>query len=201
MNMYDESSLCGMSDEDVTALARAGNKHALNHIIARYRNCVYGTANTYFLAGAEKDDVVQEGMIGLYKAVKEYTPGVSSFAHFAKMCISRQIISAVKSASRKKHVPLNSYLSLDKDDCDADAMLPEDNEHNPESIVINKESLCSTERKINDGLSKLELQVFMYYTDGLSYDEIAEILGKPVKSVDNAMQRIRKKLSALLTEK
>lgn len=199
MENKTEVSLCSLPDEEVIVLAQSGNGDALNHIIARYRNCVYGTANTYFLAGAEKEDVAQEGMIGLYKAVKEFTAGGSSFAHFAKLCISRQIISAVRAAARKKHVPLNSYIFLDKDE-DTETGFLEDNENNPEKIVINRENLCGTERKINSVLSKLELQVFMYYTEGRSYDEIAELVGKSTKSIDNALQRIRKKLALVLRE-
>lgn len=197
-----KNSLCSLSDEEVAVMAQNGSVAAFDHIIARYRNCVYGKANTYFLAGAEKEDVIQEGMIGLYKAVKEFKKdGGSSFAHFANVCISRQIISAVKAAARKKHSPLNSYISLNKEDeneTDAFSHVFEDNEHNPEEIIINRESLCGIEREINRVLSKLELQVFMYYTEGMSYDDIAEILGKPAKSVDNALQRVKKKLSGAL---
>ncbi|MDD6735711.1 MAG: RNA polymerase sporulation sigma factor SigH [Clostridiales bacterium] len=205
MDKIKENSLCSLSDEEVAVLAQNGSNAAFDHIIARYRNCVYGKANTYFLAGGEKEDVIQEGMIGLYKAVMEFKKdGGSSFAHFANVCISRQIISAVKAAGRKKHIPLNSYISLDKEeenDNDDLSCILEDEGQNPEKIVINQENLWGIERKINHALSKLELQVFMYYTEGMSYDEISELLDKPRKSVDNALQRVKKKLADVLEGK
>lgn len=199
MDGSKDRTLCRLSDEEVVALAQKGDDAALNHIIVRYRNYVYSKANTYFLAGAEKDDVVQEGMIGLYKAVKDFKPeSGSSFKHFAGLCISGQIITAVKAATRKKHLPLNSYISIeDKTENDADGFTLDlgDDEQNPENIVIGQENLNVIEYKINHILSKLELQVFMYYTEGMSYDEIAALAGKPRKSIDNALQRIKKKLA------
>ena len=190
--------LCSLSDEEVAALAQKGNVEAANHIIARYRNDVYRKANTYFLAGAETDDIAQEGMIGLYSAVKDYRPECgSSFRHFAHLCVTRQMITAVRTAARKKHMPLNSYISLDNESGTENDSSPflEDEEQNPENIVISRESYSSIERRINSLLSKLELQVLMYYTEGMSYDEIAELTGKKRKSVDNALQRIKKKLT------
>ncbi len=199
MDKLDEQSLCRLSDEDVVAYAKDGEEAALNHIIARYRNYVYSKANTYFLVGAEKEDVAQEGLIGLYKAVREFSPdGGSSFKHFAGLCISRQIITAVKSARRKKHIPLNSYISLDvKEKGPADAEMDvsfSEEEQNPETILIEQEELSRIEYKINKALSKLELQVFNYYAEGMSYEEIAVALGRTQKSVDNALQRVKKKL-------
>ena len=197
-------NFCSLSDEQVVLLSQNGDEDALNHIIARYRNFVYSKANTYFLAGAEKEDVVQEGMIGLYKAVKEYNPdNESSFKRFAGVCVSNQILSAVKAATRKKHLPLNSYISL----CESGAELEndesqgvyiEDREKNPEDIIIGQENQSMMEYKINKALSKLELQVFLYYIDGLSYTEISELIGKPPKSIDNALCRIKRKLSEAL---
>lgn len=186
-----------LSDEECVEAAKNGNEEALNHIIARYRNFVYSKANTFFLVGADKDDVIQEGLIGLYKAIKEYNPTMEcSFKHFAGVCITRQIITAIKAATRKKHGPLNSYVSLDK---------PEEYEQeetfdgvmeveNPEDIVINRENLENIESIIAKALSKMEMQVFMYYIQGMSYEEIATLIDKPVKSVDNALCRIKKKL-------
>lgn len=201
MNSNGNDGLCGLSDEDVVLLAQNGNEEAANHIIARYRNDVYRKANTYFLAGAETEDIAQEGMIGLYNAVKDYRRDCgSSFRHFALLCITRQMITAVRMAGRKKHMPLNSYISLDKDSGIENDAVPflEDEENNPENIVISRESFGSMERSINSLLSKLELQVLMYYTEGMSYDEIAELTGKKRKSVDNAVQRIKKKLAGSL---
>lgn len=197
MDNVSEQFLYRLSDEEAVKLAQDGNSAALNHIMARYRNYVYSKANRYFLAGADKDDVAQEGMIGLYKAVKEYSfDEGSSFKSFAGLCISRQIITAVKAAARKKHLPLNSYISLDKPDGfeDSDGSVLEDGAQNPEAIIIGKEDLSRTEHKISKALSKLEMQVLAYYTKGMSYGEIAEVLGKSKKSIDNALQRIKKKL-------
>lgn len=198
MDKAGQESLCKLSDEEVVRIAQAGDEDALNHIIARYRNYVYSKANTYFLVGAEREDVAQEGLIGLYKAVKEFDASCgSTFKQFASLCVSRQIITAIKTATRKKHLPLNSYVSLDDADDGYEAeegSLAADERENPETIIIDREDLESVERKINRVLSKMELQVFMYYTEGMSYDDIAAMLAKPVKSVDNALQRIKKKL-------
>jgi RNA polymerase sporulation-specific sigma factor len=199
-------NFCSLSDEQVVSLSQGGDEDALNHIIARYRNFVYSKANTYFLAGAEKDDVVQEGMIGLYKAVKEYNPdNISSFKHFAGVCVSNQILSAVKAATRKKHLPLNSYISLyengaELENDESQGVFLEDREKNPEDIIIGQETQIMMEYKINKALSKLELQVFMYYIEGLSYTEISELIGKPPKSIDNALCRIKRKLSEALSK-
>jgi len=186
-----------LSDEECVKLAVMGNDEALNHIIARYRNYVYSKANTYFLVGADKDDIAQEGLIGLYKAIREYDSSMNcSFKHFAGICVSRQILTAIKAATRKKHGPLNSYVSLDKPDDSEDGetfdVLAE--AENPEDIIISREELEDIECKIANALSKMEMQVFMYYTQGMSYEEIASAIKKPVKSVDNALCRIKKKL-------
>lgn len=194
--MVKKESLYRLSDEEVVKAAQKGDKDALDHIIARYRNYVYSKANTYFLVGAERDDVAQEGFIGLYKAVKDYDDLCgSSFKHFASLCISRQIITAIKAATRKKHMPLNSYVSLDdKEGEPEDISLVVSESENPENIIISQEEMESSEFKINRALSKMEMQVLMYYTEGMSYEEIAAAIRKPVKSVDNALSRIKKKL-------
>lgn len=197
-------SLCELSDEEVVALAQRGDEKALEHIIARYRNFVHMRAQPYFLIGADKDDIIQEGMIGLYKAVKGYKHQKASFKAFAGVCVSRQIISAVKSATRQKHIPLNSYISLDKNvfDSEEDAtlldLLSDQSPQDPESILIDREHLDGIEYKINKTLSKLELEVLMYYLDGRTYQEIADLVRKDPKSVDNAIQRIKKKIEVIL---
>lgn len=193
--MVMQESLYRLSDEEIVKMAQGGDKDALDHLIARYRNYVYSKANTYFLVGAEREDVAQEGLIGLYKAIKDYdgTCG-SSFKHFASLCVSRQIITAVKAATRKKHMPLNSYVSLDDENEGEDVSFIASESENPENIVISQEELESVEFKINKTLSKMEMQVLMYYTGGMSYEEIAAMLKKSVKSVDNALCRIKKKL-------
>ncbi len=203
MDQKNDKQLCRLSDEEVVDLANSGDKAALDHIIVRYRNYVYAKANTYFLAGAEKEDVIQEGMIGLYKAVRRFTPEAgSSFMHFAGICICAQIITAVKASTRKKHIPLNCYVPIDDENGSSGEVVYDlvADEQNPEDIVIGQENLSVLEYKINQVLSKLELQVFGYYVAGMSYDEIAALAGKPRKSIDNALQRIKRKLTVELGE-
>lgn len=194
-----------LSDEELTALAQSGSADALEAIISRYKGLVYSKSKLYFLAGADKDDIVQEGLIGLYKAVKDFDIKKSAhFKAFAGVCVSRQIISAVKAASRKKHIPLNSYVSLDNSvfDDENDANLLEfvttDEALNPEEILIDRENTDGIEYKINKALSKFESGVLLCYLDGMSYQEIAAKERRDVKAVDNAIQRIKKKLAAAL---
>ncbi len=201
----DKNALRALSDEELVLMAQNGDNDALETIISRYRGLVYSKSKLYFLAGADKDDIVQEGLIGLYKAVKDFNRERSMiFKAFAGMCISRQIITAVKAASRKKHMPLNSYVSLDNTafDNEADANIlsfaAADDVLNPEEIVIDKENVNGIEYKINQALSKFESSVLFYYLDGMSYQEIAEIERRDVKAVDNAIQRIKKKLASAL---
>ena len=196
--------LCELSDEEVVLLAQGGDSVALEHIIIRYRNFVYSKAKKFFLIGSEQDDLIQEGMIGLYEAVKSFKNEKASFRSFAGICVRRQMISAVKRATRIKHQPLNSYISLDKNvyDSDNDTVLMDSvldkSPQNPEAIVIDKESLSGIENKINNTLSKLELKVLIFYLDGYSYQQIAEKIGKDAKSVDNAIQRIKKKIESII---
>ena len=201
----DKNALRALSDEELVLMAQNGDNDALETIISRYRGLVYSKSKLYFLAGSDKDDIVQEGLIGLYKAVKDFNRERSMiFKAFAGMCISRQIITAVKAASRKKHMPLNSYVSLDNTafDNEADANIlsfaAADDVLNPEEIVIDKENVNGIEYKINQALSKFESSVLFYYLDGMSYQEIAEIERRDVKAVDNAIQRIKKKLASAL---
>ncbi len=196
--------LCDLSDEEVVRLAQSGDEQALEHIIIRYRNFVYSKAKKFFLIGSEPDDLIQEGMIGLYEAVKSFKHEKASFAAFAGICIRRQMISAVKTATRNKHKPLNSYVSLDKSvyDAEGDSKLiesvSEKYPQNPEAIVIDKENLSGIESTINRTLSKLELEVLMYYLDGYSYQQIAEKIDRDVKAVDNAIQRIKRKIESVI---
>lgn len=196
--------LCELSDEEVVSLARAGDNLALEHIIVRYRNFVYKKAKQFFLIGSDEDDLIQEGMIGLYEAVKNFEDGKASFQSFAGICVKRQMISAVKSATRNKHKPLNSYISLDKNIYDSekctafiDSIL-EGSPKNPEAIVIDKEDFDGIENKINNTLSGLELKVLIYYLDGYSYQQIGEKIDKDAKAVDNAIQRIKKKIESII---
>jgi len=204
--MISDSPLCKLSDEQVVELAKQGDENAYNHIIARYRNFVYSKAKSYFINGGEQDDLVQEGMIGLYKAVRDYNEEYTSFAAFAKICVIRQILTAVKNSTRNKHKPLNSYVSLDgnsNEETDVEALIGDSdgkNSLNPENILIDRENLSGITYRINQILSGMELEVLALYLDGFSYQEIAEKIGKDCKSVDNAIQRIRKKIGKILDE-
>lgn len=196
------------NEESVVALAKAGDAKAQEFLIKKYKNFVRGKARSYFLIGADREDIIQEGMIGLFKAIRDYRPDrIASFKAFAELCITRQMITAIKTATRQKHIPLNSYISLNK------PMFDEDSERtlldvvsgrtmsNPEELVISREEFDTMEAKIGEVLSDLELQVLTYYLDGKSYQEIAENLDRHVKSIDNALQRVKRKLEKCLQER
>lgn len=196
MKNLSEKELYKLSDEKVAAMAK-DNAAAANHLVARYRNYVYKCASSFFVNGAEREDIVQEGMIGLYNAIRGFDPSVSTtFASFAAVCIRRQILSAVKASTRKKHIPLNSYVSLSDTDSENNVLAKPDNE--PLSFVLDKEYFNKVSVKISERLSKLELRVLYCYLDGLTYSQIAKIIGRNEKSVDNAISRIKKKLLFLL---
>lgn len=196
MDISHEHELYKLSDEQVAILAK-DSPEAANHLVARYRNYVYKCAASFFVRGAEREDLVQEGMIGLYNAIRGYDPSASgSFSSFAAVCVRRQILSAVKASTRKKHMPLNTYVSLSDTDSEGAALVKPENE--PLSLVLDKEYFSKVSVKISERLSKLELKVLYCYLDGLSYSQIAKIIGKNEKSVDNAISRIKKKLLFLL---
>ena len=176
-------------------------------MLDKYKNFVRAKARSYFLIGADHEDIVQEGMIGLYKAIRDYRPEkLSSFRAFAELCITRQIITAIKTATRQKHIPLNSYVSLNKPLYDEESdrtlldIIMEGGAGNPEDMIINQEDLGNIHQKINEVLSGLEQEVLSAYLDGKSYQEIAEALGRHVKSIDNALQRVKRKLEKYLEE-
>lgn len=187
-------------ESQILALAKEGNTRAVEFLLNKYKNLVKSKSRTYFLIGAEKSDIIQEGMIGLYKAIKDYNPqSGSSFRTFADLCITRQIITAVKTATRLKHMPLNSYVSLNKSSNDENDETPIESireifHPDPEEIMINKERLSMLEAKLKESLSKYEIAVLNCYISGKSYTEIASELKKSEKSIDNALQRIKKKL-------
>ncbi|MEX1307571.1 MAG: RNA polymerase sporulation sigma factor SigH [Eubacteriales bacterium] len=190
-----------MRDESVVTLAHDFDVNALEYILNKYKNFVRAKARSYFLIGADHEDIIQEGMIGLYKAIRDFkSDKQSSFRAFAELCITRQIITAIKSATRQKHQPLNSYVSLNRPVYDEDSdrtlidIISGNRVLNPEDIVIDREELYLIEEKIKKILSKLESQVLNAYVDGMSYTEIAAELGRDVKSVDNALQRIKAKM-------
>ncbi|MRN57130.1 RNA polymerase sporulation sigma factor SigH [Paenibacillus sp. 19GGS1-52] len=194
-----------LSDEDIVEVFRGGDSGALEYLINKYRNFVRAKARSYFLIGADREDIVQEGMIGLYKAIRDFKGDkLSSFKAFAELCITRQIITAIKTATRQKHIPLNSYVSLDKPiyDEDSDRTLMDvicgTQVLDPEELIINQEEFIGLEDKMAEILSDLERKVLMLYLDGRSYQEIAEDLKRHVKSIDNALQRVKRKLERYL---
>lgn len=194
-----------MDDEDVVIAAQNNNDIALEYLIYKYKSYVKLKARSYYLIGADKEDIIQEGMIGLYKAIRDYDRDRNTtFRAFAEICITRQIITAIKTATRQKHIPLNSYISLNKPVYNEESdrtlldILSGIKVCDPEELMIGKEELDLIETKMGESLSELEMEVFMSYVDGMSYQEIAEDLDRHVKCVDNALQRVKKKLEKIL---
>ena len=197
-----------MADEEIVLLAQDADGEALEYLLNKYKNFVRTKARSYFLIGADHEDIVQEGMIGLYKAIRDYrTDKQTSFRGFAELCITRQIITAIKTATRQKHIPLNSYISLNRPMYEEDSdrtlldVIIEDAPSNPEDMLIDREDLMIIEGRIGEMLSDMEKQVLVRYMEGKSYQEISGELGRHVKSIDNALQRIKRKLSRYLEEK
>ena len=197
-----------MTDEQVVEDARAGDEQALEYLIHKYRNFVRAKARSYFLIGADREDIIQEGMIGLYKAIRDFRQDkLSSFRAFAELCITRQIITAIKTATRQKHIPLNSYVSLNKPIYDEESdrtlldVLSGTRISDPEELIISQEDFSSIESKIGELLSDLEWEVLTSYLQGKSYQEIAADLDRHVKSIDNALQRVKRKLERYLADK
>ncbi len=194
-----------LGDEEIIEKAKDGNNAALEHLIHKYRNFVRAKARSYFLIGADREDIIQEGMIGLYKAIRDFrSDKLSSFRAFAELCITRQIITAIKTATRQKHIPLNSYVSLNKPIYDEDSdrtlldILSGSKISDPEELIISREEFGDIEEKMGEILSDLEWKVLMAYLDGKSYQEIACDLDRHVKSIDNALQRVKRKLERYL---
>ncbi len=191
----------GMQDEEIVEVARTGSVEAQEYLINKYKGFVKAKARSYFLIGADREDIIQEGMIGLYKAIRDFrSDKLTSFKAFAELCITRQIITAIKTATRQKHIPLNSYVSLNRPIYDEDSdrtlldIMPSDQVLDPEEVVISAEEIGRMEEQITEILSELEWQVLNCYLDGKSYVEIADELQRHVKSVDNALQRVKRKL-------
>ena len=197
-----------MTDEEIALLAQKPDGAALEYLLNKYKNFVRSRARSYFLIGADHEDIVQEGMIGLYKAIRDFrTDKLASFRAFAELCVTRQIITAIKTATRQKHIPLNSYVSLNKpiydDEHDRTLLdvISEEIQSNPEELLISQEDLTLIEGRIGEMLSPLEKQVLLRYLDGKSYQEISDELGRHVKSIDNALQRIKRKMAGFLEER
>ena len=192
-----------MKDEDLIETIKSGNEHAFEYLINKYKELVNMKVTKYFIIGAEKEDIVQEGLIGLFKAIKSYNPNMqNSFKSFANMCIERQLITAIKTSNRQKHMPLNSYLSLnisayDEEEGKSDTALIDifdsTSVEDPLDTLTKKEYFKFVEETIDRTLSDFEKKVLKKYIKGKSYIQIAEDLDTPVKSIDNAIQRIRKK--------
>lgn len=196
-----------MPDEAVAELARGYDGDALEYLLNKYKNFVRAKARSYFLIGADREDIVQEGMIGLYKAIRDFRQSkLTTFRAFAELCVTRQIITAIKTATRQKHKPLNSYISLNKPVFDEESdrtlidIVASGKISNPEEIIIGREDYSIIESKMGKLLSPLEMQVLRKYIEGKSYVEVAEDLDRSVKSVDNALQRVKNKLEKLITD-
>ncbi|GAA0079304.1 RNA polymerase sporulation sigma factor SigH [Clostridium weizhouense] len=195
-------------DEEIVLEAKKGNTRAQEYLISKYENFVKSKAKSYFLIGADKEDIYQEGMIGLYKAIRDFKPDkLTSFKAFAELCVTRQIITAIKTATRQKHIPLNTYISLNKPIYEEESertlldVLAGIKISDPEELVISKEHMDDIEAAIAKVLSDLELEVLMSYLDGKSYQEIACDLDRHSKSIDNALQRVKRKLEKCLNIK
>lgn len=192
-------------DEEIVLEARKGSVRAQEFLINKYQNFVKAKAKSYFLIGADKEDIYQEGMIGLYKAIRDFKHDkLASFKAFAELCVTRQIITAIKTATRQKHIPLNTYISLNKPIYDEESdrtlldVLSLAKVSDPEELIISQEELKHIQGEIGEVLSELELEVLESYLDGKSYQEIACDLNRHAKSIDNALQRVKRKLEKSL---
>ena len=199
-----------MTDEDIALLAQQGDADASEYLLNKYKNFVRSKARSYFLVGADHEDIVQEGMIGLFKAFRDFRPDkLASFHAFAEICVTRQIITAIKTATRQKHIPLNSYVSIYASAGDN----PEENglsivdtieagkESNPELMILGEEYTNAFEEELKEKLSKLERKVLYLHLQGMEYLKISEFMDKSPKTIDNALQRIKAKARQLLEEK
>ena len=194
MNPYDE-----ISDEELILRFKNGESEILDYLMEKYKDMVRKKARAMFLIGGDNDDLIQEGMIGLFKAVRDYQPDKeASFQTFARMCVDRQIYNAIQNSNRQKHQPLNSYISLSQDPGESQDHLQDMWADNPESMIIDQENVRSLEQEITCTLSLMENQVLEYYLDGMGYAEIAALMKKTPKSIDNALQRIRTKIKEQL---
>lgn len=202
------ASIGQLSDEDLVASCRRGDDDALTHLLTRYRPFVRSKARSYFLVGGDSEDIVQEGMVGLYKAVRDFdaAQGVS-FRGFAELCVVRQIITAIKTATRHKHAPLNSYVSLhttlgdraDGDQVLAEVVLGDEYEASPEERLIEETDFHTLRHHVHQLLSELETEVLERYLRGESYADIASSMHRQVKSIDNALQRVKRKVESYLS--
>ena len=199
-----------LSDEEIIYYIRQKDNRALEFMMNKYKRLVEKKSKSYFLMGAGKEDLFQEGMIGLFKAIRDYnSKKEASFFSFAELCITRQMITAVKTSMRQKHMPLNGYISLNKSASTTEEedkgelldILPAHPRENPESVVIAKETVHLLENELSEALSSFEKEVLQLHIEGVDYVEIGKRLEKPSKSIDNALQRIKKKVGKIIKEK
>ena len=199
--MTREQKYATTRDEELVLLAQSGDEEAQEFLLDKYKFLVRAKSRAYFLIGADNEDIIQEGMIGLFKAVRDYQPDRdAAFQTFASICVDRQIYNAIQSSNRQKHQPLNSYISLSEQDGENEEHLGDNWGENPESIIIDQENVQDLEQEITATLSPMENQVLEYYLAGNGYGEIAQIMGKTPKSIDNALQRIRIKIREQLEQ-
>ncbi|MDR1538357.1 MAG: RNA polymerase sporulation sigma factor SigH [Clostridiales bacterium] len=202
MDCDDMEDASELSSEDLIKLSRSGNSDAEDALVTRYKNLVKLKAGAYYIAGADKEDIIQEGMIGLFKAIRRFDPeNQASFGTFAELCVNRQIITALKAAQRKKHQPLNTSISLNAIMDTEDAFIESYSDflkNNPESRFIGQEDKSYIESSLLSALSDMEWRILSLRIEGLSYEEIAAREGKEEKSIDNAIQRVRRKLEKIL---
>jgi len=206
---FDVAPLTELADDDLAARFQAGDADALTVLLERYRRFARAKARGYFLIGADNDDIEQEGMIGLYKAARDFRPDrQASFRAFAELCVTRQVITAVKTATRRKHQPLNQYVSIsgvrggdDAAERNVEEMLHDHYETDPADEIVSRERMAAMRQSMADMLSGLEVEVLRLYVEGKTYQEISDHLGRHVKSIDNALQRIKRKLDHHLQER
>ncbi len=208
-----QKEYAGCSDEELILMLRDGDKQVIDFIMDKYKNLVRSKAGSMYILGADREDLIQEGMIGLYKAVRDYDTGRdASFFTFADLCVSRQMYTAIQAAGRQKHAPLNFYISLYAGNGEGDSETPKEEgelinsiisqaEKNPEEVLIDKENVELLEKTIEKELSNFEKQVLDLYLTGMKYGQIAKVLGRDDKSTDNALQRIKMKLKKALSDK
>ena len=206
--MLSEKRFESMTDEQIVRIGQQGDEEAVEFLLEKYKYFVRSKARGYFLIGADHEDIVQEGMIGLYKAVRDFKEErLSSFRAFAELCITRQIITAIKMATRQKHIPLNSYVSLNRPvyDDDSDRTLLDTvakaEQADPEELFIGREDMQVIEQRLGKVLSPLEKQVLMLYMEGKSYQQISAEIGRHAKCIDNALQRVKRKVTKYLEER
>lgn len=208
--MTKEQIYKNAKDEELVLMAQNGDDTAQEFLLDKYKSLVRAKSRAYFLIGADSEDIIQEGMIGLYKAVRDYNEEKNaSFRSFAELCVNRQMITAIKAATRQKHQPLNSYVSLNKPVYEEESeqtymdflQSSSDSLLNPEALLIGQENKNFLEDQMTKNLSSFETKVLVLYLQGRSYFEIAHVLDKPEKSIDNALQRVKKKLEKFLEEK